>query len=123
MRGVSTVAVLAFGLGSVGVAQAHSIGGVTVHAKIILGGGAESTGKITMTPNHVKAGTIVTFVVTNTDRKNHHVFEINGRVTKFIPAGAHAVFRNVRFPKPGAYIATSPGTAEGIGGVLTAMSR
>jgi hypothetical protein len=120
MRRVSTLAVFALAmLGAVGLARAHSIGAVTVQARIIPGGIAEASGKITMTPSRVKARSIVTFVVTNTDRKSSHVFEINGRVTQLIPPGAHRVLRNVGFTKPGAYVASSPGTGEGIGGVLT----
>ena len=119
MRPLSTLTVFALALlGTVGLARAHSIGAVTVQAKIIPGGIAEATGKITMTPNHVKARSIVTFVVANTDRNNPHAFEINGRLTQLIPPGAHRVLRNVRFIKPGAYVASSPGTGEGIGGVL-----
>jgi hypothetical protein len=122
MRRRSILALLALGLATVGVAQADSVGALTVQAKIIPGKIAESTGKITMTPDHVKAGSFVTFVVTNTDRNNRHVFEINGRLTKFIPPGGHEFLRNVLFIKPGAYVASCPGTGEGIGGILTVRS-
>jgi hypothetical protein len=122
MRRRSTLAAFALALGIVGAAQPRSVGAVTVQARIVPGTIAESTGKITMIPSHVKAGSIVTFVVTNTDRNNHHVFEINGRLTKSIPAGAHGILRNVRFTRPGTYVASSPGTAEGIGGILTVTS-
>jgi len=122
MRGRFTLALFALALATVGVAQADSVSTLTVEAKIIPGTIAESSGKITMTPDHVKAGSIVTFVVTNTDRTNRHAFEINGRLTKFIPARGHGVLRNVRFTKPGAYVASCPGTGEGIGGILTVRS-
>jgi hypothetical protein len=92
---------------------------VTVRAKIIPGSVAESAGKITMIPDHVKAGSIVTFVVTNTDPNAERVFEIDGRLTTVIPARGHRILRDVRFAKPGAYVASCPGTAEGIGGVFT----
>jgi hypothetical protein len=122
MRRGFTLALFALVLATVGVAQADFVGALTVRAKIIPGRIAESSGKITMTPDHVRVGSIVTFVVTNTDRNSRHVFEINGRLSKLIPAGAHGILRNVRFTKPGAYVASCPGTGEGIGGILTVRS-
>jgi hypothetical protein len=116
MTRLAACVVLALVLLPSAVAQAHSSGAVTVQAKIVRPKIVEVPGKIVLTPNHVKAGSLVTFVVTNTDPGNDHVFEINGRLTKFIPAGGHATLRNVRFAKPGTYVASCPDDDRGIGG-------
>ncbi len=78
----------------------------------------ETPGKITFAPDSVKAGTIVTFTVTNTDPKDDHVFEINGRLTKFIPSGGTAIMRRVTFAKAGRYTGSCPDNYRGIGGIF-----
>ena len=113
VRRLAVPGVLAAALVAVASASART---VVVQAKIIPGAIVEMPGKIVLTPNHVKAGTTVTFRITNTDRSNDHVFEINGRLTRFIPAGAHAVLKNVRFPNAGKYVASCPDDDRGIGG-------
>jgi hypothetical protein len=97
---------------------ARSTPTVTVQVKILPQRIVEAPGRITFRPNTVKAGSVVTFEITNADPRDDHVFEINGRDTKFIPSGGHFVLKNVAFTKPGRYVGSSPDSNRGSGGYL-----
>ncbi len=89
-----------------------------VQATIFPNPNVETPGKITFAPRSVKAGTTVTFEIKNTDPATAHVFEINGRLTRFIPAGKIRQLKNVVFKHPGHYVGSCPDDDRGTGGVL-----
>ena len=120
-----TVMLAGAALNSLPAAAASSKGSVTrstrtviVQVKILPQRLVETPGRITFRPNTVKAGSVVTFEITNADPRDDHVFEINGRLTKFIPSGGHFVLKNVAFRKPGRYVGSSPDNDRGSGGYL-----
>jgi hypothetical protein len=78
-------------------------------------------GKITFKPANVKAGSVVTFDITNADPTIFHNFEINGHMTirSLGPHGGRYILRNIKFVTPGKYAASVPNdNHSGIGGVF-----
>jgi len=116
---VSAVALLALVATTTGVGAPPR---VTVQVKIYAHpkGSVTTPGKITFQPDQVKAGSLVTFEVTNTDPRIFHNFQINGRQTRVMgPHGGRAIIRNLRFTAPGKYIGSVPDdNHSGIGGIF-----
>jgi plastocyanin len=103
-----------------GAGAAHRAQAVTVRVTIHghPGGNVISPGTITFVPDKVKAGTKVTFRITNTDIRGHN-FLINGRQTREMGPHRGQGVLQVTFRKPGQYSASCPDdNHSGIGGVL-----
>ena len=75
-------------------------------------------GKVYYAPDKVKAGTLVTFKITNTDIRGHD-FEINGVISRIIGAKGGQGLLRVRFKKPGNYFGSCiDDNHSGIGGLF-----
>ena len=87
---------------------------VTIHGHPM--GNPELRGVVSYVPDKTKAGTLVTFKITNTDN-TFHAFEIDGVISRFLGPHAGKGIIKVLFKKRGTYLGLCPDDhATGIGG-------